>query len=74
MASNRMPATRVSSGKIKQFIQETWVELRYKVSWPSRTQLLKSTTVVLTVVVVVSIFIYVLDNFFGILLRRTILS
>lgn len=75
MASNRIPATRsASSNRIKQFLEEAWVELRYKVTWPSRPQLLKSTSVVLAVVIIVSIFIYALDFLFGAVLRRTILS
>lgn len=74
MASNRIPATRApSANKVKQFLSETWVELRYKVTWPTRPQLIKSTSVVVTVVVIVSIFIYVLDMALGALLRQTIL-
>ena len=75
MASNRIPATRTaSSNRIKQFLEEAWVELRYKVTWSSRPQLVKSTSVVVAVVVIVSIFIYVLDSFFGVVLRRVILG
>jgi preprotein translocase SecE subunit len=75
MASNRIPAARTGTpNKIKQFLEEAWVELRYKVTWSSRPQILKSTTVVLAVVIIVSIFIYFLDTFLGVLLRRTILS
>ena len=75
MASNRIPATRsASANRIKSFLEEAWVELRYKVTWSSRPQLVKSTSVVVAVVVIVSIFIYVLDSFFGVVLRRVILG
>jgi preprotein translocase subunit SecE len=63
-----------STGKLRQFLQETWVELRYKVTWPSRTQLIRTTMVVLSVVILVSLFIYIADMFFGFVLRHTILA
>jgi len=39
------------------------VELR-KVSWPTRTQLIQSTGVVLLVVAIVSVYLWVLDSIF----------
>ena len=77
MASVGRKATVSGGGsmdRLKQFLQETWLELRYKVTWPDpKTQLVKSTMVVLTVVVVVSIFIYLLDVAYGYVLRNTLL-
>jgi preprotein translocase subunit SecE len=74
MASNRIPAARAGSGgKARQFLEEAWLELRYKVTWSSRQQLLKSTSVVLAVIVIVSLFIYVLDMVFAAVLRNSIL-
>jgi preprotein translocase SecE subunit len=62
-----------SANRTRQFLEETWVELRYKVTWSSKQQLLKSTSVVLTVVLIVSLFIYVLDTIFGAILRKFLL-
>jgi len=63
------------SNRMKQFLEETWVELRYKVTWPNpKTQLVRSTSVVLAVVVIVSIYIYLLDIFFAFVLRHTVLA
>jgi preprotein translocase subunit SecE len=76
MASNSRKAAVAqarSTNRIKQFLEETWVELRYKVTWPAKTPLIRSTAVVLAVVVIVSVFIYILDTFFGFVLRNTIL-
>ena len=46
-----------------RFIREVIVELR-KVSWPTRTQLIQSTGVVLLVVAIVSVYLWVLDSIF----------
>jgi preprotein translocase subunit SecE len=46
-----------------RFIREVIVELR-KVSWPTRTQLIQSTAVVLVVVAIVSVYLWVLDSIF----------
>lgn len=46
-----------------RFIREVIVELR-KVSWPTRTQLIQSTAVVLVVVAIVSAYLAVVDSIF----------
>ncbi len=46
-----------------RFIREVIVELR-KVSWPTRTQLIQSTAVVLVVVAIVAAYLAVLDSIF----------
>ncbi|MGE0028548.1 MAG: preprotein translocase subunit SecE [Thermoleophilia bacterium] len=46
-----------------RFIQEVIAELK-KVSWPTRTQLLQSTAVVLVVVAIVAVYLAVLDSVF----------
>jgi preprotein translocase subunit SecE len=46
-----------------RFIREVIVELR-KVSWPTRTQLVQSTAVVLVVVAIVSVYLAVVDSIF----------
>jgi preprotein translocase subunit SecE len=47
-----------------RFISEVIAELR-KVSWPTRTQLLQSTAVVLVVVAIVAVYLAVLDSVFS---------
>jgi preprotein translocase subunit SecE len=46
-----------------RFIQEVIAELK-KVSWPTRTQLLQSTAVVLVVVAIVAVYLAALDSVF----------
>jgi preprotein translocase subunit SecE len=46
-----------------RFIQEVIAELK-KVSWPTRTQLMQSTAVVLVVVAIVAVYLWVLDSIF----------
>ena len=46
-----------------KFIREVIAELK-KVSWPTRTQLLQSTAVVLVVVAIVAIYLAILDSIF----------
>ncbi len=48
------------AAKIKQFLREVRVELR-KVTWPSFKGAMASTSVVIVVVVIVSIFLGVVD-------------
>lgn len=45
----------------QQFLQEAWVELK-KTSWPPRDVLIKSTSVVLALVVAVALWVGVLDS------------
>jgi preprotein translocase SecE subunit len=74
MASNSKKVTTAvgkqpSNNPTRQFLDETWLELRYKVTWPNRAQLTKLTAVVLVVVVIVSVYVYVLDMAFGSILK-----
>jgi preprotein translocase subunit SecE len=43
-------------GKVREFVREVLVEFR-KVTWPSRPELVNSTTVVVTVTVVIAFFL-----------------
>jgi len=60
---NLMDKVKAILEKVKTFLKEAKVELR-KVAWPSRKQTLTSTSVVILLVVVVSIFLGIID--FGI--------
>jgi preprotein translocase subunit SecE len=46
--------------RIREFVQEVLVEFR-KVTWPSRTELVNSTVVVIVVTVVLALFLGVVD-------------
>jgi preprotein translocase subunit SecE len=43
-------------GRINEFVQEVYAEFR-KVTWPSRTELVNSTVVVIVVTVVLALFL-----------------
>ncbi|MEE9461398.1 MAG: preprotein translocase subunit SecE [Bacteroidales bacterium] len=47
--------------KIKTYIQETWNELIYKVSWPSWSDLQNSAVVVMIGTVIISLIIFAMD-------------
>ena len=55
-----MDKLRLIAGKINQFLSDAKVELK-KVSWPTLKQAFASTSVVIVVVVIVSIFLAVVD-------------
>jgi preprotein translocase subunit SecE len=55
-----MDKVKELAAKIKQFLREVRVELR-KVTWPSFKGAMASTSVVIVVVVIVSIFLGVVD-------------
>ena len=46
--------------KVKQFLKEAKIELK-KVTWPTPKQTLASTSVVIVVVVIISVFLGVVD-------------
>jgi preprotein translocase subunit SecE len=43
------------------FLKETWVELRWKTSWPQKPDLLRFTLVVIVAVIIVAIYIGLAD-------------
>jgi preprotein translocase subunit SecE len=55
-----MDKVKELAAKVKQFLREVRVELR-KVTWPSFKGAMASTSVVIVVVVIVSIFLGVVD-------------
>jgi preprotein translocase subunit SecE len=50
--------------KLKLFtdIEESYTELRYKTSWPSRNQLIKSAVIVLIASIIIAAIIFVMDQ------------
>ncbi len=58
--------------KAKKFFQETWVELRWKTSWPTREELVRSTAVVIGTVFVIALYIGLLDVIIAGIIRRIV--
>ena len=48
--------------KLLTNIQEAYDELRYKTSWPSRNQLVKSAIIVMIASVIIALIIFVMDQ------------
>ncbi|MBI4632897.1 MAG: preprotein translocase subunit SecE [Deltaproteobacteria bacterium] len=55
-----MDSLKLTAGKVKQFLLEARNELK-KVTWPTRKQALASTSVVIIVVIIVSLFLGMVD-------------
>jgi preprotein translocase subunit SecE len=55
-----MDKIKLIFAKVKQFLKEAKIELR-KVTWPTPKQTLASTSVVIIVVVIISLFLGVVD-------------
>jgi preprotein translocase subunit SecE len=47
--------------KIKAYVQETWIELIHKVSWPTWSDLQNSALVVMIGTVIISLIIFAMD-------------
>ena len=55
--------------KLIQDIQESYNELRYKVSWPTQKQLINSAVLVLIASIVLAVVIWVIDYIFDNLMQ-----
>ena len=49
--------------KLLTNIQESYQELRYKTSWPTRKQLFKSAVIVMIASVIIALIIFIMDQF-----------
>ena len=47
--------------KLLTNIQESYEELRYKTSWPTKTQLIKSAIIVMIASVIIALIIFFMD-------------
>ncbi len=54
--------------KIREFLTEVWVELK-KSAWPTRSELVDSTLVVLVTVIVLGLFVWSADMVFSWMIR-----
>ncbi|MDE6079242.1 MAG: preprotein translocase subunit SecE [Duncaniella sp.] len=52
----------MSKLKLLTDIEESYTELRYKTSWPTKTQLIKSAVIVLIASVIIAIIIFLMDQ------------
>ena len=49
---------------IKRYLKESYEELRYKTTWPTRSELMNSAVVVLTASLCIALVIFVMDFVF----------
>lgn len=66
-------ATTRPAGGIVRFAQESWSELR-KVTWPTQEQVIRLTVLVILISVLVSVYIFLFDNIFHLLVDKLILG
>jgi preprotein translocase SecE subunit len=62
-------AVRLPKTSFSDFIRGTWVELRYKVKWPTRKELFQDSSVVIAFVVFWAVYVGVWDFIFAQLLK-----
>ncbi len=60
--SSRAKEIEMKKFKLLTDIQESYTELRYKTSWPTRTQLVKSSCIVLIASIIIALIILVFDQ------------
>ena len=60
--SSRAKITKNMKLKILQDIEDSYNELRYKTSWPTKSQLAGSTVVVMVASIIIAIGIFIMDQ------------
>jgi preprotein translocase subunit SecE len=62
-----IPATRAKNvmRKIREYFQESWLELTQKVSWPTWSELQESTIVVMVASLIIAVVIMAMDFVFN---------
>jgi preprotein translocase subunit SecE len=71
--SRRQPAERRSRGRARNFVAESWAELK-KVEWPGQQQLIQGVVVVLVACFVVGIYLWGADQVFRRLVENILLK
>ncbi len=62
MPEVKVPGSAAFKGKKPgEFVRETWVEITQKTTWPTRPELIKSTTVVLAAIGLVTLYLAACD-------------
>lgn len=67
--ARRMPAF---VERIAAYLREVWIELK-RVDWPTRTELVRMSVVVLVVLVVLAIYLGIFDYIYTVLVKRWLL-
>lgn len=52
----------MSKLKLLTDIEESYTELRYKTTWPTKTQLVKSAVIVLIASIIIALIVFVMDQ------------
>ena len=60
--STRAKKTKMAKLKLLTDLQESYTELRYKTSWPTKGQLIKSAIIVLIASIIIALVIFVIDQ------------
>ena len=60
-ATPNIPGSSAFKGGTVQFLKEAWVEVFKKTTWPTKPELIRSTTVVLAVVIGISLYLAAWD-------------
>lgn len=69
--TNKKPQETVGFGKkTGNFFKESYIETRYKVTWPTKQELKQLTNVVIFVIVLSGLYFGVLDFLFGKILNK----
>lgn len=55
--------------KLLTDLEESYVELRYKTSWPTKQQLLKSAVIVLIASVIIALIIFFMDYIIELIMK-----
>ena len=72
-AKSQTGAQRERRGGIRAFVKECWGELK-KVEWPSRSQVIQGTIVVIIACAIVGTYLYAADQFFKPFVRNVLLG
>jgi preprotein translocase subunit SecE len=72
-AKSQTGAQRERRGGIRAFAKESWGELK-KVEWPSRSQVIQGTIVVIIACAIVGTYLYAADQFFKPFVRNVLLG
>ncbi|WP_369524197.1 preprotein translocase subunit SecE, partial [Duncaniella muris] len=60
--STRAKLSQMKKLKLLTDLEESYTELRYKTSWPTRTQLVKSAIIVLIASIIIALIVLLMDQ------------
>jgi preprotein translocase subunit SecE len=66
-------SSRLPGSKIRNFVGESWAELK-KVEWPGQPQLIQGTVVVLLACLIVGVYLFAADEVFKRLVQHVLLK